>query len=67
MSAAPAYRRIMLKLSGEALAGERTFGIDPGSLKSIARAVRGLHEIGGQVAMVIGAGNMFRGVDLMKA
>lgn len=67
MSAGPAYRRILLKLSGEALAGSHSFGIDPAALKSIALAVRGLRDIDVQVAMVLGAGNMFRGVDLMKA
>lgn len=67
MSGGPSYRRILLKLSGEALTGDSSFGIDPHSLKSIAASVRALHDMNVQVAMVVGAGNIFRGRDLMKA
>ena len=56
------YRRIVLKLSGEALLGERTYGIDPERVNAIARQVRQATEMGAEVAIVVGAGNIFRGV-----
>jgi uridylate kinase len=55
------YRRVLLKLSGEALAGEQGFGIDPGRAVDIAQRVRAVHEMGVDVAIVIGAGNLWRG------
>ena len=55
------YRRIILKLSGEALAGPSGFGIDVTEAESIARRVQEVHEMGVQVAVVIGAGNLWRG------
>jgi uridylate kinase len=55
------YRRVLLKLSGEALAGEQGFGIDPGRAVDIAERVRAVHEMGVDVAIVIGAGNLWRG------
>jgi uridylate kinase len=55
------YRRILLKLSGEALAGEDGFGIDPGRATDIAQRVKEVHEMGVDVAVVIGAGNLWRG------
>lgn len=58
------YKRILLKFSGEALMGEQNFGIDPAILKRIADEVNSLVEIGVQVAIVIGGGNIFRGVSL---
>lgn len=57
------YRRILLKLGGEALAGEGGFGIDPHEADVIAGKVRRLREMGAQVALVIGAGNLWRGRD----
>ena len=60
--AEPAYRRILLKLSGEALQGSREFGIDSAVLKGIAREVTEVHGLGVECALVIGAGNFFRGV-----
>ena len=63
MTAAPAYRRILLKLSGEALMGERAFGIDAAVTAQIAREVVDVHALGVQVAVVIGGGNIFRGVS----
>ena len=60
------YRRVLLKLSGEALSGAERFGIRPESLKVVARGVGELRAMGVQVALVIGAGNIFRGADLMK-
>ena len=62
-----AYPRILLKLSGEALMGEQSFGIDPTILKQIATEVKELINIGVQVAIVIGGGNIFRGVSLATA
>ena len=56
------FRRVVLKLSGEALLGERTYGIDPVRIGAIARQVRAALGLGVQVAIVVGAGNIFRGV-----
>ena len=55
------YKRIILKLSGEALAGPHGSGIDTSSAEYIAHKIRAIHEIGIQVAVVIGAGNLWRG------
>jgi uridylate kinase len=55
------YRRILLKLSGEALSGEEGFGIDPKRAEGIARSVGEVREMGVDVAIVIGAGNLWRG------
>ena len=56
------FHRILLKLSGEALLGDRTFGIDPGTVAAIAEEVRAVHETGTELAVVVGAGNIYRGV-----
>lgn len=61
------YKRILLKFSGEALMGEQNFGIDPAVLKRIAAEVKSLIDAGVQVAIVIGGGNIFRGVSLAAA
>src|SRR5262245_57831450 len=58
----PAYRRVVLQLSGEALAGSLGYGIDPPVLSRIAQAVRDVAGLGVQVAIVIGGGNIFRGI-----
>jgi len=58
----PAYRRIVLKLSGEALAGSQGYGIDPPMLERVAAEVREVTALGVQVAIVIGGGNIFRGI-----
>ncbi len=58
------YRRVLLKLSGEALMGDNAFGIDPDILKRVAREIGELVEMGVEVAVVIGGGNIFRGVSL---
>jgi uridylate kinase len=60
----PRYGRVLLKLSGEALMGEHQFGIDPTVVNQVAEDVKALSERGVQVAMVIGGGNIFRGVSL---
>jgi uridylate kinase len=58
----PAYRRIVLKLSGEALAGSQGYGLDPSMLIRIGAEIREVCELGVQLAVVIGGGNIFRGV-----
>jgi uridylate kinase len=57
------YQRILLKLSGEAMAGDREFGIDPSVVRFIAEEVRDIHRDGVQVGMVVGGGNIFRGLE----
>lgn len=58
----PRYRRILLKLSGEALMGEKSFGIDPSVLNTIAGEVHHICRLGVEIAVVIGGGNIFRGL-----
>ena len=58
----PAYRRVLLKLSGEALMGEQAFGIDPGVTTQIAKDIAEIQGLGVQTAVVIGGGNLFRGL-----
>ena len=58
----PAYRRILLKLSGEALMGKRSFGIDPAVADQIAQEVAEIQSLGVETAVVIGGGNIFRGL-----
>ena len=62
MGKEPKYRRILLKLSGEALLGARQFGLDPELIRRIAGEVGEVHGLGVQVAMVIGGGNIYRGL-----
>jgi uridylate kinase len=59
---APAYKRVLLKLSGEALMGEQKFGIDPAVANQIATDIAEIQALGVQTAVVIGGGNIFRGV-----
>ena len=61
------YRRILVKLSGEALLGGEDYGIDPNILKRIAGEIRDLTQMGVQVAVVLGGGNIFRGAGLARA
>ncbi len=58
----PFYKRVLLKLSGEALAGEQKYGIDPQTITSIASEIKEVVNCGTQVALVIGGGNIFRGL-----
>jgi uridylate kinase len=60
--AEPAYRRVLLKLSGEALAGGHGYGIDPDTLGRIAAEIREVVSLGVELAVVIGGGNIFRGI-----
>ena len=57
----PLYKRILLKLSGEALAGERGFGLDTGTIQKIALQIKEVVDMGVQVAIVVGGGNFWRG------
>ena len=59
----PRYRRILLKLSGEALMGNEPYGIDSTVLREIAEEIREIHQLGIEVALVIGGGNIFRGIS----
>jgi len=58
-----AFKRILLKLSGEALMGEQNYGIDTLVAESVAREVKAVHELGVEIAIVVGGGNIFRGVS----
>jgi len=59
----PKYKRVLLKLSGEALVGERGFGLDPAIINRIAEEIASAHRLGIQIAIVVGGGNIFRGVQ----
>jgi uridylate kinase len=59
---APAYQRVLLKVSGEALLGPESFGIDPGVTMQIAEEIAEIHRMGVEIAVVIGGGNIFRGL-----
>ncbi len=61
------YQRILLKLSGEALLGDADYGIDPAVIQRIAEEIRDVTELGVQVGLVIGGGNIFRGAGLARA
>ena len=58
----PYYKRVLLKLSGEALGGEQGYGIDPNTITAIAREVKQVVELGVELSLVIGGGNIFRGL-----
>ncbi|HSI87714.1 MAG TPA: UMP kinase [Pyrinomonadaceae bacterium] len=59
----PVYKRILLKLSGEALMGGETYGIDTKFAEAVAQEIKAVHELGVEVAVVVGGGNIFRGVS----
>ncbi|MBL7735182.1 MAG: uridine monophosphate kinase, partial [Chitinophagaceae bacterium] len=59
----PKYKRILLKLSGESLMGDKSFGLDPVMIEQYARDIKGITELGVQVAVVIGGGNIYRGMN----
>ncbi|MBU2498883.1 MAG: UMP kinase [Proteobacteria bacterium] len=59
----PRFRRILLKISGEALMGDQAFGIDPSVINTVAKEIDGTHHIGVEIAIVIGGGNIFRGLN----
>jgi len=58
----PKYNRVLLKLSGEALGGQRDYGIDLEVVRTIAAQIKRVHEMGVQIALVVGGGNIFRGL-----
>lgn len=58
-----AFKRILLKLSGEALMGGQNYGIDTAVAESVAREIKAVHDLGVEVAIVVGGGNIFRGVS----
>ena len=62
----PAYKRILLKLSGETLKGSAAFGVDPDTTVAVAQKIGEITRAGVQVALVIGAGNLFRGLPASK-
>jgi uridylate kinase len=59
----PKYKRVLLKLSGEALMGDMQFGIDPEVLRQYAQEIKSVHDVGVQIGIVIGGGNIYRGVS----
>jgi len=61
-SVSPKYRRVLLKLSGEALMGDQSYGLDPKIIGRIAQEVKSVNQLGVQIALVIGGGNIFRGL-----
>ena len=63
----PAYKRVLLKLSGEALAGEAGYGIDPATMDKLCREIISVAALGTQLALVIGGGNIFRGLSASSA
>ncbi|SPD75746.1 uridylate kinase [uncultured Desulfobacterium sp.] len=62
----PIYKRVLLKLSGEALAGKQSFGIDPTVLQKLASEILMLHRLGVEIGIVVGGGNIFRGLKSDK-
>ena len=62
MATAPHFKRVLLKLGGEALLGDREYGIDPKAAVEVAKEIKSVHETGTQVIVIIGAGNIFRGI-----
>jgi uridylate kinase len=60
------YKRVLLKMSGEALLGDRSFGIDPRYVRYLAEEVRSMHDLGVEVAVVIGGGNFLRGAAVAE-
>ncbi|MEW5959172.1 MAG: UMP kinase [Chloroflexota bacterium] len=61
--ASPVYHRVLIKLGGESLAGENNFGIDPHSAEALAEQIKEIHGMGVEIAIVIGAGNLWRGKE----
>lgn len=59
----PSYKRVLLKISGEALMGDQQFGLNPPTVERIAKELKGVHDMGVEVCVVIGGGNIFRGLQ----
>ncbi|NDC39152.1 MAG: UMP kinase, partial [Proteobacteria bacterium] len=64
MAESPKYRRVLLKLSGEILAGDRDLGVDPGAIQDIVKQVFEICELGVELGIVIGGGNILRWRDV---
>src|ERR1041385_3596389 len=67
MASKPAFKRILLKLSGEALMGKENFGISPDVMSYLATEIKSVLDQGVQVALVVGGGNIFRGEGLARS
>ena len=63
----PRYKRVLIKLSGEALMGFQSFGVDPAVMANIAREIAEVHQLGVEIAIVVGGGNIIRGVKVSEA
>jgi uridylate kinase len=63
MSPSPRYERVLLKLSGEALMGDKGYGLDPVVVERIANEIKSVHDMGIEICLVIGGGNIFRGMS----
>lgn len=63
----PVYGRILIKLSGEALMGSQNYGIEPAMVDSISRQIKEIHQLGVEIAIVVGGGNMIRGVNIVES
>jgi len=63
MSDAPQYKRVLLKLSGEGLMGKKQFGLDTEMVDRLAREIKDVHDLGTEICLVIGGGNIFRGIS----
>jgi uridylate kinase len=63
MAGSVAYKRILLKISGEALMGAQDYGIDPEFLSRVASEIKSVHELGAEICLVVGGGNIFRGIQ----
>lgn len=63
VEAAPVFHRVLLKLSGEALMGEKQYGLDPARISAIAAEIVEVHRTGLEMAIVVGAGNIYRGIE----
>ena len=64
MPPSPQYKRVLLKLSGEAMAGSGNYGIDPVSVQKLGREIKDVHDLGCEIAIVMGGGNIFRGAQV---
>lgn len=63
----PQFSRVLIKLSGEALIGFQTFGVDPAMMDTLSRQIQEVHELGVEIAIVVGGGNIIRGVNVSDA
>ncbi len=64
MTPKPRYKRVLLKLSGEAMAGSGNYGIDPEAIRRLGHEIKDVHDLGIEIAVVMGGGNIFRGAQV---